>query len=175
MKKFLFVCLVSIPLYSIAQDSAAVISPQPPPPVAEKIVLTEGTEISVALVKDISGKTAKEGEHVDFTLSEDFILNDSIVIAKGAKVIGTVTESDGSKMLGKKGKLEFSIDYLYLPNNKVVKLRSTIEANTKGRGATVAVGAVLLTPIALFIKGKQATYDKGTVFKVYIDKDTAIN
>ncbi|MFZ8485891.1 hypothetical protein ACO1M9_13665, partial [Staphylococcus aureus] len=66
--------------------------------------------------------------------------------------------------MGKKGKLEFSIEYLYLPSGRPVKLRSSVEKQTNGRGALVATSAVLLSPLALFIKGKQAKFEEGTEF-----------
>lgn len=97
-----------------------------------------------------------------------------MAIQKGAKITGTITEAERSKALGKKGKLAFSIDYMYLPNGKVVKLRSQIAKNLKGSGAAVAAGAVLLSPVALLFNGKNAKYEKGTVFNAYVDKDTVL-
>lgn len=138
------------------------------------IVLTEGTIIKAELAQDISGKTASVGETIDFHLGEDFIINNKVAIQKGAKITGTITEAERSKALGKKGKLAFSIDYMYLPNGKVVKLRSQIAKNLKGSGAAVAAGAVLLSPVALLFNGKNAKYEKGTVFNAYVDKDTVL-
>lgn len=154
--------LLSIPVFLSAQTDST------------SFILQEGTIIKVALLNDISGKEVSVGQSIDFELSENVILNDKIVIAKGAKVSGTVTEAQRSKALGKKGKLAFSIDYLYLPNGKVIKLRSQIEKNLNGSGAAVAAGAILLSPVALLFNGKNAKYDKGEVFNAYIDKETKL-
>lgn len=138
------------------------------------VILQEGTIIKAALTKNISGKEASVGQTVDFELSENVILNDKVVINKGAKITGSVTEAQRSKALGKKGKLAFSIDYLYLTNGKVIKLRSQVEKNLKGSGAAVAAGAILLSPVALLFNGKNAKYEKGEVFTAYVDKETKL-
>jgi hypothetical protein len=104
-------------------------------------------------------------------LAEPIIINDKIVVAKGAKITGTVTEAEKAKALGKKGKLSFSIDYLYLSNGQVIKLRSSVKKNINGSGAAVAAGAILLSPVALLFNGKQAKYSEGEVFTAYVDKD----
>ncbi|MFZ2783731.1 MAG: hypothetical protein WAZ36_04980 [Sediminibacterium sp.] len=159
MKKLFIATLFFIPVILVAQiDSTS-------------NILQEGTIIKAALAQNISGKEVSVGQTVDFELSEDVILNGKVVIPKGTKITGSVTEAQRSKALGKKGRLAFSIDYLYLKNGPVVKLRSQIEKNLKGSGAAVAAGAILLSPVALLFNGKNAKYEKGEVFTAYIDKE----
>jgi hypothetical protein len=162
MKKLLIGLLLNLPYLVMAQNDSL------------GLILQEGSIVKVALTKDINGKEVNVGQIVDFELSEDVIIDGKIAIAKGAKVTGLVTEAERSKALGKKGKLAFSIDYLYLTNGKVVKLRSQVEKNLKGSGAAVAAGAVLLSPFALLFNGKNAKYKKGEVFTAYVDKETSL-
>ena len=138
------------------------------------LILQEGTIIKAALTKSMSGKEANVGEIVELELSEDVVMNAKIVIAKGAKITGLVTEAERSKSMGRKGKLAFSIDYLYMANGKVIKLRSQIEKNIKSSSTAVVAGAILVAPIALLIKGKNATYEKGEVFTAFVDKETKL-
>jgi hypothetical protein len=138
------------------------------------IVLKEGTIIKAALLSDINGKDVQVGQTIDFELSENVLMDSSIIIQKGARVTGTVTEAARSKALGKKGKLAFSIDYLYLSDGKIIKLRNQVEKNLNGRGGVVAAGAVLVTPFALLIPGKNARYAKGDQFAAYVDKDVVL-
>ncbi|MFC4232529.1 hypothetical protein ACFOW1_11540 [Parasediminibacterium paludis] len=133
--------------------------------------LSEGYQIKAALLQDISGKTLSNGQSINFELSDPIIINDRIVVDKGTKITGTVTEAEGAKAFGKKGKLSFTIDYLYLSNGKVVKLRSSIKKNINGSGTAVAAGAILVSPVALLFNGKQAKFKAGEVFAAYIDKD----
>ena len=136
--------------------------------------LEEGTVIKISLDNDINGKDLNAGDKINFTTTEDIIQGNYVVLHKGLKVIGTVKEAAKSKGLGKKGKLTFSIDYLYLSNGKVVKLRNEITKNLNGSGGVVAATSVILTPLALFIKGKNAKYAKGTIFDAYVDEKTTL-
>lgn len=140
----------------------------------QRFTLQEGTVVKLSLDKDINGKYLNAGDKIEFTLNEDIIQGNYVVLKKGLKAIGTVKEAAKSKGLGKKGKLTFSIDYLYLADGKVIKLRNEVTKNLNGSGGVVAASAVLLTPLALFIKGKNAKYPKGTVFDAYIDENTEI-
>lgn len=162
MKNLLIAALFALPVVLFAQSETTTIS------------FPEGSLIKVTLIQDLNGKTASVGQTIDFELSEDVILDEQVVIAKGAKIAGTITEAASSKALGKKGKLAFSIDYLYLADGKVVKLRNQVEKNLKGRGAVVATGAILLNPVVLLVPGKNAKYEKGEVFTAYVDEDVTL-
>ncbi|MCA6450019.1 MAG: hypothetical protein IM584_07735 [Chitinophagaceae bacterium] len=156
MKNLLLTSLIVVPLILNAQTDTT------------SVIIPEGTIIKASLQKDISGKEASVCQTIDFELSDNVIINNKVAIYKGAKIVGTVTEAQRSKALGKKGKLSFSIDYLYLKNGTVIKLRSQVEKNLKGSGAAVAAGAVLLSPVALLFNGKNAKYEKGEVFTAYV-------
>ncbi len=139
-----------------------------------QVTLQEGTIVKVAINDDISGKEVQVGTKVNFTTTEDIIQGNTVVVGAGLKVVGTVTEASKSKGLGKKGKLSFNIEYLYLPNGKVVKLRSEVKKNLNGSGAVVAATAIFLSPLALFVKGKNAKYKEGDVFEAYVDETVVI-
>jgi hypothetical protein len=163
MKKIIAITLMLLPTYLWAQSDST-----------GALTLSEGTIIKAELTEALNGKSASVGETIPFVLADDIVLNNKVVVQKGAKITGTITEAERSKALGKKGKLAFSIDYMYLPNGKVVKLRSQIAKNLKGSGAAVAAGALLVSPVALLFNGKNAKYEKGIVFNAYVDKDTPL-
>jgi hypothetical protein len=157
MKNLFISLLLSIPSILCAQSAT---TPQ---------LLQEGTIVKATLQEELSGKTAEVGQIIEFSLSEDILLNDTIAVAQGAKITGVITAAARSKALGKKGELAFSIEYLYLPNGDVIKLRNQVEKNLNGSGAGVAAGAILLTPLALFVRGKNAKYATGDIFTAYVD------
>lgn len=169
MKKFILLLLL-IPAFAVAQTDTTKVSS----PTQEGAILQEGTIIKAALTKSINGKEVNVGDIVELELSEDIVVSDKVAVPKGAKVTGLVTEAERAKSLGRKGKLAFSIDYLYMANGKVIKLRSQIEKNIKSSTTAVVAGAVLLAPVALFIHGKNAKYEKGEVFSAYVDKETKL-
>lgn len=96
----------------------------------EKIEIPQGTLIKAALINDLKGGKVEVGDKIDFELSEPLIINDRVVLHKGLKIAGLVTEARASGVLGRKGKLGFTINYLYLENGKVAKLMST-QSKTK--------------------------------------------
>lgn len=162
MKRLLISLFAIAPMFLFGQvDSASV-------------TLQEGTIVKAALTKGINGKDASVGQAVDFILHEDIVLDGKAVVKKGAKIVGTVTEAEASKAMGKKGKLAFSIDFLYMPDGKIIKLRSQVGKNTKSSSGAVVAGAILLSPAALLIKGKNAKFEKGEVFTAYIDKEVKL-
>lgn len=173
MKRIIFSAVLLASISGFSQATASAVT-SVTTSTATAVMLNEGTVIKVALNDDISGKEVTVGQKINFSLSEDIIQGNYIVLKRGLKVLGTVTDAAKSKGLGKKGKLAFSIDYLYLENGKVVKLRSDITKKLNGSGALVATTAILLSPLALFVHGKNAKYEKGEVFEAYVDENTTL-
>ena len=141
----------------------------------KEIYLDEGLVIKFSIDNDISGKDVNIGDKINFTTTEDIIQGNTVVLKKGLKVLGTIKEAAKSKGLGKKGKLEFSIDYLYLNDGKVVKLQNDVKKNLNGSGVAVVATSIILSPLALFIKGKNAKFKKGDLFEAYVSEKTLIN
>jgi hypothetical protein len=158
MKTFILLFVNILPISLFAQVDATKI-------------LSEGTVITVQLLQDISSKTANTGDVLDFETSEQIIVNNNILVPKGEKVTGKVTDSERAKGLGKSGTLKFSIDFLSLADGKIIKLTSDQSAKGQNKlGASVAE-AVLLTPLFLLKKGKNIKFEKGHIFKVFVSKD----
>jgi hypothetical protein len=164
MKKLIFFALFSLPIFGFSQKSDSSFS------TSQKKTLDEGTLVKAALKYDIRGGDLKVGDQLEFELAQPLMSNNDVVVQTGAKILGTVTEARGNGVLGRKGKLAFSIDYLYLSNGQVIKLRGQSVKNINGSGAVVAATAVLVTPLGLLIPGKSAKFKAGTQFDAYIDK-----
>ena len=139
-----------------------------------KKTIEEGTLIKAALKHDIRGGELRIGDQIEFELAQPIVSNNMVIVNNGAKIMGTVTEARGNGVLGRKGKLAFSIDYLYLSTGQVGKLRGQSAKNLNGSGAIVAATAVLVTPLGLLIPGKSAKFKAGTQFDAYIDKTVVI-
>lgn len=80
---------------------------------SQKIIISEGTLVKAALKNEIRGGSMKIGDQIEFILNQPIVVGDQVVIAPGAKIIGTINEARASGVLGRKGKLGFTIDYLY--------------------------------------------------------------
>ena len=136
-------------------------------------MLPAGTVITISLLQDISSKTSEVGDVLMFETSEPVIIGDRVMVPKGAGVTGKITESERAKGLGKAGTLNFTIDWLKV-GSKNVKLSG--EQKTKGsqKTGTAVAEAVLLSPLFLLKKGKNKKFEKGHIFKVFVDSDTKI-
>lgn len=143
--------------------------------IKESFELAQGTPLKAKLLQTIKGGDVEIGQEISFELAEPVIVGDIVYLHKGLKILGFVTDARSSGILGRKGKLAFTINYLYLANGKVIQLRGTQNKNLKGSGVTVAAASVLLTPFALLIPGRGAKYEEGTIFDVYTDENVIIN
>lgn len=172
MKKLLLFAFLAIATNLQSQekkaDSSAIL-------IKETIEIPQGTILKAKLMETIKGGKVEVGQEIAFELAEPVIIGDIVYLHKGLKILGFVTEARSSGILGRKGKLGFTIDYLYLENEKVIKLRSQQNKKLNGSGAVVAGASILLTPVALLIPGKGAKYDEGTIFDVYTDENFSIN
>ena len=60
---------------------------------AERILLKEGTEVSLAFATDLNSKTAVDDDTLNMTLAEGLKVGDVIVVKKGALALATVTRA----------------------------------------------------------------------------------
>lgn len=146
----------------------------PPPP----HTLLDGTPVKLRLSETISSAEAKTGQEIPFEVVEEVKVDDAIVLPKGTTAMGTVTEADHKKSMGRAGKLNISISYARLADNEKAALRAT--KDTKGGGHVGAMtGAMVATaivffpaaPLFLFIHGKDITIPQGTEITAFVEGD----
>ena len=138
--------------------------------------LQEGTTVRVRLLEKLdTGNKPQVGEQVAFEVADDVEAKGQVLVRSGARATGTITESEKAKWGGRKGKLEFTVDYLQAIDGQNIRVRSTAN-RVKGKGnvGLMAAGAVLLSPVAVFIRGKNAVVDKGAEFGVYVDETRTV-
>jgi hypothetical protein len=88
---------------------------------AAGFILPNGTPIRLKLNKTISSASAHVGDAVELEVVEEIDVYGIPVIPKGAQAIGTITDAEPKKRMGKGGKLGLSITSVRLSNNE--KLR----------------------------------------------------
>ncbi|RFZ84795.1 hypothetical protein DYU05_04085 [Mucilaginibacter terrenus] len=142
---------------------------------SNKKTLSEGSMITVSLLNAVSSKTNNSGDMLEFETSEPLIVGDRVILNKGLKVFGKITECAKARGMGKPGSLTFTIDYLTLEDGRIVKLTDhDIKETGKTTTGAAVTEAVLLTPFFLLKKGKNIEYPKGKTFKVFVAKDYEI-
>ena len=145
-------------------------------------VLPEGTRIRVRLEQTISSSTAEEGQPVEMSVTDPVKVGDTVVIAEGAHVIGSIARALEKRRMGRAGKLDFSIDRVRTVDNQWVVLRYTV---TRKSGQSHALSTGILTagtaaifwpaaPVFLLRKGQDITINRDVIFEVYTDRNYTI-
>lgn len=161
-----------------AQTAAAVAAPgQPSAPVPPNTLL-DGTPVKLRISQTISSADAKVGQEVPFEVVEEVDVDGVPVIAKGATAIGTVTEAQSKRSMGRAGKLDISISYVRLRDEEKAALRAVKDAKGGGHvgamtGAIVATSIVFFpaAPLFLFIHGKDISIPQGTEITAFVQGD----
>jgi len=105
------------------------------------IVVKAGNKIVITADEPVSSKTSSPGDHFDASIAEPVVVGDKVVIPKGSKATGTVTEA---KSAGKfKGNAAISLTLSSVTvHGEEYRLKTTeVTESGKGRGKRTAVGA----------------------------------
>jgi hypothetical protein len=135
----------------------------------------EGTEFYVVTAAPLSSKDASAGQRVAMKVDENVLVNGVLVIAKGTPVRAEVNEAKGAGMFGKAGKLTLRIESTTAVDGQKVPLTGSPKAAGQGRTGTMVAVSLLVSPVGVFIKGKNATYPEGTRLTVYTDEAVTVN
>ena len=124
-------------------------------------------EFAVAL----SSKKAKPGDDVELVLADDLKVGESIVVARGARAVGTVSYAKKASLMDKPGGLGVRLQYLIAGSDRV-RIRGTeqregdspplSEQGAEGHGHS---------PIARIKPGKNVEKVSGTAVGAYVDED----
>ena len=186
MKKYLFLFLIACLVISqgsgvlVAQQTAVTPNPQPadapaatPATPSAKVLLADGSDVSLTFDQDLSSKTAAEGDPVVCVLADDLKVGDVVVAKAGSKAIGEVTNAKKAGMMGKAGELNIRMDYLKVGDVKV-KLRGSKGKEGESGQTSAIVLTVLFGPIGLIKHGHDIDIKKGTALKVYVGDDISL-
>jgi hypothetical protein len=151
--------------------------PQPPRP-PQPHTLMDGTPVKLRLSQTMSSASAQVGQEVPFEVVEDVTVDGVIVLPKGATAIGTVTDCNPKKSMGRAGKLNISLSYARLADQEKAALRA-IQDNKGGGHIGAMTGAMVATsivffpaaPLFLFIHGKDITIPQGTETTAFVEGD----
>jgi hypothetical protein len=129
----------------------------------------------------VSSADAHEGDSVDFEVLEDVAASGIVVIPKGSVAIGSVTEAQPKRRMGRAGKLEMVLDYVRLADTEKAAIRAVKDAKGGSHVAGMTVGIVAAgllffpaAPFFLFMHGKDITIPKGAEVTGYINGDVRL-
>jgi len=105
------------------------------------IVVDAGKEIVVTADQSVSSKDNNSGDHFDASLAEPVVVGDRVVIPKGAKATGTVTDAKSAGRFKGNAAITVTLSSVKV-NGEEYELRTTeVTESGKGRGKRTAEGA----------------------------------
>jgi len=131
------------------------------------IMLPSKTPVLLEFSSEVSSKTALNGAEVNFVLAEDIVVDDVILVAKGAPAVGEVIHAQKSGFGGRGGELIIAARYIRLGEQRIA-LRSLkpLAGPYAGKNHSAAALAVSMVPyaglVSLFITGGEIVIPAGT-------------
>ena len=163
---------------SIAGDKPAAAAVAPASRVPVPHTLLDGTPVKLRLAENLTSASAKTGDQVPFEVTEDVLVDGTVVLPKGAAALATVTDANPKKRMGRGGKLDVNIDSARLADGEKVQLRASQDNQGGGHvgamtGAMVGTAIVFFpaAPLFLFMHGKDVTIPKGTEITAFVQGD----
>jgi len=148
----------------------------------EPLLLHDSTPVRMRLNRNLSSADATVGQNADFEVLDDLKIGDVLVIARGSNAIGTITQAQPKRRMGRGGKLDVNIDFVRLTNGDKVALRAVKETKGGGKGGAMTGGIVATSivffpaaPLFLLMHGKDITIPKGTEITGYVNGDITLD
>lgn len=138
------------------------------------VMIPDGTEIAAVTTEMLSSKTSQVDDPITFKVEEDVIVDGAVVIAKGTAIKGIVTNAKKSGFFGKGGELNVRVETTTTVDNQKLKVRASKGREGDNKTGTTIALVVLLGPIGLLKKGKNAEIKEGTRLKVFTDEEKTV-
>lgn len=177
----LFLAHSMSPRYLRAQEP---LQPSAPgdPQATKKVLLPDGTEISLEMKGAISPEGARKGDVVDFRVLQPVVLDGSVVIAQDAAARGYVAEALKARSWGRPGKLEIHLKDVTCADGTRAPIRATKRVEGGGNTGKVTTAVVIsgvfffpVAPLWGFVKGKQIEIPAGTKFQAFVQGDSTVS
>jgi hypothetical protein len=124
----------STPQYASAKPAASVQGPPPP----ATIVLPAGTRIPVRIDRTLGSKISQTGDSFSASVANNVLVNGQIVIARGARADGTVTDAKSLGRFKGEARLDVRLDRVQTRWGSYPVSTSTIAREEKGKGKRTA-------------------------------------
>jgi hypothetical protein len=139
---------------------------------AYSLTLQDGTPVTLALQRGLSGSGTHSGDKVDFTVVDPIVLNGLLVVPKDAVAWGTVSKSDGGRHFSRSGEIRINMEGMWLANGEKCPLTTEetyrgAKRSKKGETAVVA-GSVLTGGLLGLHHGPDATIPAGTKVTAHV-------
>ncbi|MBO6118602.1 MAG: hypothetical protein J6P44_08680 [Bacteroidales bacterium] len=145
------------------------------------VTISAGTYIPITNLNEVRASKVKQGEPVEFIVSQSVRIDNIEVIPYNSIVRGVVREAKKSKIFGRGGKLKIQIENLQLQNGQTIPIANkTLNFDGDNRSWVPwagCIGGVFLVGTGLgllFIPGERAEIPAGYSTSVTVSSDTDI-
>ncbi|HKI46139.1 MAG TPA: hypothetical protein VKA08_12480 [Balneolales bacterium] len=140
------------------------------------VMIPEGASVKLTLMQrlDSGDKGLEVGDKVRLQAAEDVTVGGKVIIDRYAEAEGHVIEKKHSKWLGRKGKIDFEIDWVKAVDGTKIPLRAVARKGGKSHVAGMVAVTALVSPIGLLMRGKNAVVKRGTEFTAYVNTEEHI-
>ena len=144
--------------------------------------LPDGTPVTLRLTHTVSTALARVNDPIRFEVVEEIKVGDVVVIPKGSHALGRVVEAKGKRFMGRKPKLAVRLNHVELATGQKAPIRGA--RSGEGGGAQGEMGAYMaatgllafpVAPLALLVRGHDASIPRGTTLTGYIDGNLALD
>jgi len=105
------------------------------------IVIAAGTKLEVTADQSVSSKDSNSGDRFDASLAEPVVVGDKVVIPKGAKATGTVTDAKSAGRFKGNAAITLTLSSITVHGQEYRLKTTEVTESGKGRGKRTAVGA----------------------------------
>ncbi len=92
-------------------------------------IIPDGTQVRVRLEEDLSSDTAQLGAPVDFAVTDEVRVGDTVVIASGARATGNIVKVSAGRRMSRSGQLDFTIERVLAADGSWYGIRYTLQKN----------------------------------------------
>jgi len=144
--------------------------------IAETVKVPFGTRVFIQLDQRITSKKKhnRPGSFVNAHVWRDVVVNGKTVVTAGTLVMVQVGEIKGAKVAGIKGHVELKALQVLAVDGGDLMLTGGYDQSGKSLMAlSITLAVVIFVPL-IFIKGKQAKLESGTVFDAMVSQPTEV-
>jgi hypothetical protein len=138
-------------------------------------ILQDGTPIKLRLLNPLNSRTAKPSDEIQFEVVNHLVVGGVIVLRRGSAATGVVTEAEGSKTMGRAGKLSFTVMDIELRNGIKIPVRAFHRTSGENRTADIVVpmlvAPMVAAPFFLLVHGTNTVFPRGTEINAYVNGD----
>lgn len=149
----------------------------------QQVTLPKDSVFKIVFTSEMSTKTSKQDDVVNFKAADNLYVNDILVLPKGATGVGKIKKVVQPSVFGKDGRIDITFSYVYGTDGTKIPITvgelAKQKANSIAGAAGAAIGGLMiLGPVGIvggaFVKGNSVTIPAGCETYVQTSEDTSL-